>query len=201
MSLAPDLWIRHQLAQQAKGFFGYGPKGKATVVLQGRVAVFTSELVGPGMVTALKAEPFGRLCMRYINHCYVQSCWPELERLAGTVGVRLLAVGSDLDFDAGLSIGVAVAAQPLPGALPERPDPALAARLGASAGAVGPALITAWLPEPLPPPDAEGTWLRVWADRRAAAVQALSHAVGGSGRAAFLVPIGKRCLAGIIDPT
>ena len=201
MSLPLDLWLRHQLAQQAKGFFGYGPKGKAGVIVQGRVAVFTSDLAGPGIVAALMAEPFGRLCMRYINHRYVQCCGADLDRLAASTGVRLLAIGSDVDFQAGLSVGVAVAEQPLPGALLERQDPGLALRLRASEATVGPAMVTAWFPEPLPPPDADGAWLRMWADRRAAAVQSLREAAGRTGRAAFLVPAGNRCLAGVILET
>lgn len=198
MSLPADLALRHILAQQAMAFFGYGPKGKATVVLQGRFAVFTSALAGPGVVAALAAEPFGRLCMRYINHLYVERGRAELERIAMGAGVRLLVVGSDIDFDAGLSVGIALAEQSLPGALPEHPDPELATRLGAAEAAVGPVLVTAWLPQPLPEPDPDGAWLRIWADRSAAAARVLRSVCKPAALATFVVPAGQRCLAGAL---
>lgn len=198
MSLPADLWVRHVLAQHSKAFFGYGPKGKVSVVVQGPVAVFISELTGPGMVPALMAEPFGRLCMRYINHRYVQCSRAELQRLAASAGVGLLSVGSDLDFEAGVSVGVAVAEQPFVGGLSPRPAPHLAARLCATRADEGPALATVWLPDPLPEPDAAGAWLQRWADRSAAIGRDLRQAVSRPSQATFLVPAGEGCLAGII---
>ncbi len=168
------------------------------MTLQGRLAVFTSPLAGPGVVEALTATEFGRRCMRYINHLYVERGGPELVRVAGVAGVSLLLIGSDIDFDSQVSVGVALAAEPLPGALSERDDPGLAGRLGVTDVAVGDALLTAWWKEPLPAPDPEGLWLRTWAERSAEAAQQLRRETGRPRATTFLVPAGERALAGIL---
>lgn len=214
----PDLLLRHALAQRSKAFFGYGPKGRAFTVLQGPVAVFGSELTSdPDLVAALRAEPFGRLCMRHINGLFVARQQEDLRRLAAGAGVRLAAVGSDLDFAAGWSLGVAVADAPLPGSAPDGPaEPAVAAALADALGVqhvtAGPALVWALLPGTAPPEPsgAEGAGaaeaLAAWAERSAEVGRDLRRALGVSAgrtpRATFLVPApgGAGCLAGAVLP-
>jgi hypothetical protein len=210
MNAGPDLLVRHLLAQQSKAFFGYGPKGRAAVVLQGRLAVFTSELAGPDMVAALRADPFGRLCMRHINRLYVERNREELARLACAAGVTLVGVGSDIDFEAGVSVGVAVAEAPLPGAAADRAAEAGSVYARAFARVpgtpaevrVGSALAYAWVdgaPQgPAGSPAAVLAGLEAEAERSAAAGAAIRSALGPRCAAAFLVPAGGRRLAGAL---
>jgi|GEM_PF-6666325 len=161
-SAAADLLVKHMIAQQSKAFFGYGPKGRATALLQDRFAVFATELEGPGLMAALAADPFGRLAMRHINRLYVQATAEPLRRVAAErFGLTLGTVESDIDFDARLSLGIAVADRPLPTAPADAPAPAplaeaVASALGTPADVrLGPALLIAWAgaPSGIVPPD------------------------------------------------
>ena len=119
-----ELAAKHLIAQVSKGFFGYGPKGRTAIWLQGRLAVFATELVGPQLMAALAAEPFGRICMRHINSLYVRDQRGALTAAAAALGVELRAVASDLDFTRRWTLGVGVGAGPLPGAAAEDAAPA-----------------------------------------------------------------------------
>lgn len=210
-----DLLLKHLIAQQTKDFFGYGPKGRAAAVLQERVAVFQTELRGPGLIAALAPDPFGRLQMRQINRLYVGQTAEALRRLAEErFGLRLLAVESDIDFRAGLSLGVAIGDRNLPAAEAAGPAPApLAAavaqalgvqaevRLGRSLLVAGGAVAVA--PAPPPGASAEETFahLRAWDALRTELGDRLAAAGGRCGlrpRGTFVVPAGPGILVGLL---
>lgn len=210
MNPAADLMVKHIVAQQSKAFFGYGPKGWVGVALQGRVAVFAGDLQGPALMAALAADPFGRLAMRRINDLYAQSTAGALRQLAAErFGLSLDIVAGDLDFAAGLSLGVAVADRALPGAPPDDRAPAhlagaVAEVLGAPAEVrLGPALLVARAAVPaspvVPPGDASGVFaqLAAWDGFRSS----LGERLLAAGAAAGLVPRGTfaaRCDGGLV---
>lgn len=212
---AADLFVKHMVAQQSKAFFGYGPKGRAWALLQGRVAVFATDLQGPGLMAALSGDAFGRLAMRQINRLYVRSTATPLRSLAADrFGITLETVESDIDFDAGLSLGIAVADRDLPTAPSGAPAPA---PLGAATRAAlrGPAdvclsadLLVARtaLPPGLTAPageDAGATFafLREWHAFRVDLGERLTAAGAAGGlpsRGTFAAPAGGGLIAGLL---
>ncbi|HYG57274.1 MAG TPA: hypothetical protein VD902_04340 [Symbiobacteriaceae bacterium] len=112
--VSPDLEVKHILARSTKKFFGYGPAGRVVTAIQGDLVIFAAEFTGPGILTALPQHPFGRLAMRYIADLYSKEVAPELAILAREqFGVHLRAVLSDLDYETGKAMGVALLDQPL----------------------------------------------------------------------------------------
>jgi len=206
-----DLFVKHLIAQQAKSFFGYGPKGRAQALLQGRIAVFASDLQGPGLMAALSADPFGRLCMRHINDLYVEATADQLRRLAAEqFGIPRLDVVSDIDFEAGISLGVAIADRALPSAAPDAPAPAaLVAGISAALRApaevrLGPSLLVAWADPPAgisppqrPDPEAVFSFLRAWDAFRPGLAERLRTAAPPA-RGTFAALVGGRLLAGVL---
>lgn len=110
-----DLDVKHILARSTKRFFGCGPAGQVVTAIQGDLVIFAAEFMGPGILTALPQQPFGRLAMRYIADLYSREVAPELAALARQqFGVTLVEVLSDLDHETGRSLGIALLDQPLP---------------------------------------------------------------------------------------
>lgn len=210
-----DLFVKHLIAGSSKSFFGYGPRGQFQTVLQGRLAVFASDLQGPGLMSALAADPFGRLCMRHINHLYVEATTGQLRRLAADqFGLSRLDVVSDIDFDAGLSVGLGIADRALPFAAPDALAPAdLAADVTAALGSpaevrLGPFLLVAWADPPaglaLPEghdPEGTFTFLQAWDALRPRLAERL-RAAAPPARGTFAALVGGRLVAGVLltDP-
>lgn len=122
---AVELAVKHIVARSTKQFFGYGPAERVTVAIQGDLVVFASRFSGPGILEALPRTPFGRLAMRHIADLFTREVTPELVRVArDEFGVGLQAIYSDLDYETGQSLGIALLDQPF--SPPERPaDPQL----------------------------------------------------------------------------
>lgn len=133
--------VKHIVARSTKQFFGYGPAERVTVVIQGDLVIFATRFRGPGILEALPRSPFGRLAMRHIAELFSREAAPELIRVArDQFGVALKAILSDLDYETGQSLGIALLDQRLPP--PDRPaDPELTRSvtraLAAAAEAVG----------------------------------------------------------------
>lgn len=110
-----DVAVKHVVARATKQFFGYGPAGRVFTAIQGDLVVFSTEFHGPGILAALPQRPFGRIAMRYIADLFREQVTPEFARLAREqFGVGLEAVLSDLDYETGQSLGIALLDRPLP---------------------------------------------------------------------------------------
>lgn len=220
LAAAPaDLAAKHLIAQSTKEFFGYGPKGRAVVAVQGDLVVFATELTGPGVLAALQAQPFGRLALHYISDLFRRQAAADFAAFAGNrYGVGLRAVYSDIDLGGpvGYSLGVARLDRPLPP--PARPaPPALAAlvrtalaeasgdRLVAGDVSLGPALVAVQA-TPLPLPggaDAAATFaaLQAWENLHRAWRPALSAALAAARMRhgpVFIVQDAELLLAGAL---
>lgn len=112
---AVEMAVKHFVARSTKQFFGYGPAERVTIVIQGDLVIFATRFSGPGILEALPQSPFGRLAMRHIADLFSREVAPELVRLArDEFGVGLQAILSDLDYETGQSLGIALLDQPLP---------------------------------------------------------------------------------------
>jgi len=204
LAAAPaDLAAKHLIAQSTKDFFGYGPKGRAVVAVQGDLVVFATELTGPGILTALQQQPFGRLALHYVSDLYRRQAAADLAAFAtARYGVGIGALLSDIDLGGpvGYTLGIARLDRALPP--PARPAPAplaatLRAALQQAAGGrvqpgevtLGPALL-ALRATPLPLPAAGATdaaaldtaaALQAWDDFHCAWRPALSQALAAAG--------------------
>lgn len=106
---AVEMAVKHIVARSTKQFFGYGPAERVSVVIQGELVIFATRFSGPGILKALPESPFGRLAMRHIADLFTSEVAPELIRFArDEFGVGLQAILSDLDYETGQSLGIAL---------------------------------------------------------------------------------------------
>lgn len=200
LAAAPaDLAAKHLIAQSTKDFFGYGPRGRAAVAVQGDLAVFATELTGPGILQALPEQPFGRLALYYVADLYRRRVAADLGAFATArygVGLQTVLCDIDLGGPVGYTLGVALLSRSLPPpARPAPPDHAarLRAALAEAAGGqvqpgavvTGPALVALrGTPFPLPGGDsaaATGAALQAWDDLHVALRPRLSAALSDLG--------------------